>query len=388
MVSETYSRCFCANSTFIDKCIGAMQVAKIKQMERQMDLEEILACPKCGSKLRISTLAWTCRKCGKEWPINMDGIVRLLDSGQFFGSDQEAIVKLLEEMRDMSAEEFFNNIERFEKEYRDFDYDYCLNPARADWTILGDFHDKIVVDLGCAYGAVSQSLTARAKIMIGVDNTLERLEFFSLVAGFRQIKNIVPIYGDVFDLPFKEGVIDIFVCIGLLEYAATFKQGVRPIDIQREFLEHLCRHLSERGEIWIGIENRLNPMYLVGKTHHGDLPFTPLMPRIVANAVHRIFKGEPYKIWTHSQRAYRKLLQTVGFETVEFYYPFPNYQRPRFIVPPKQRKVFRYMSKNPGFGSNSSIRHKMAIRVYKMLEWMGLLGVFAPAFLIRAVKVS
>lgn len=354
--------------------------------ENQTDFERILACPKCGSKLTILQLSWSCRKCGKEWPIDSDRVVRLSDSSEFFGADQEGMRKLLQEMRGMSAEEFFNDIEHLEKAYRDFEYDYCLNPARADWTVLGDFKDKIIVDLGCGYGTVSHPLVARAKIVIGVDNALERAKFFSLVAGFRQIVNIIPIHGNVFDLPLKEGVIDVFVCMGLLEYAGTWKQGVRPIEVQRGFFEHLHRHLSERGEIWIGIENRVNPAYLIGKTHHGDLPFTPLMPRIVANAVSRLFKGEPYKTWTHSQRAYRKLLQTAGFETVEFYYPFPDYHIPRFILPSGQRKVFSYLFKNPGMGIRRSIIDKASIHLFRLLDLMGVLGIFAPAFLIKGVK--
>jgi len=363
-------------------------MGKMNYIENQMILEHILACPRCCSKLRISKLDWSCLKCGKEWPMNGEGVVRLLDSSQFFGADQEGMRRLLEEMRGMSAEVFFNDIERLEKTYLDFEYNYCLDFSRADWTVLGDFKDKVIVDLGCGYGTISHPLAARAKIMIGVDNTLERLTFSSLLAGFRQIKNIVFIHGNAFNLPFKEGVIDAFICVGLLEYAGLWEQGGRPIEVQREFLEHLYRHLSERGEVWIGIENKLNPVYLLGKTDHGDLPFTPLMPRIVANVVSCLFKGEPYKIWTHSQRAYRKLLKTVGFETVEFYYPFPGYKKPRIIVPPEQMKVFGCLLKNPGFGSDSSIGRKAAIQVYRILEQISLLGVFAPEFLIRGVKGS
>lgn len=355
-------------------------------MENQVDFERVLGCPKCGGKLRILKLSWTCRKCAREWPIDSDGVVRLSASNEFFGADQQGMRKLLGEMRGMSAKEFSNETARLEKAYRDFEYDYCLNPARADWTVLGDFKDKVIVDVGCGYGTVSLPLTSRAKTVIGLDRALERVKFFSLVAGLRQITNVIPIHGHVFDLPFREGAIDVFICIGLLEYAGTWRENEKPIEVLKEFLRHLYRYLSEKGEIWIGIENRLNPAYLIGRTRHGDVPFTPLMPRILANGVSYLVKGESYKTCTYSQHGYRKLLQMAGFESVEFYSAFPGYQRPKFIVPSDQKKVFTYLLKNPGVRGRHPIAAKIGIHVYRMLDRKGLLGVFAPAFLIRGVK--
>ena len=359
---------------------------KANPLENRAELEHILACPACRSSVKVSPAEWSCRNCKKEWPIDGDGVVRLSESDQFFGADQQGMRKLLEEMRNMSAEEFFGDMARLEEAYRDFQYDYCLDPARADWTVLEDLQDKIVVDLGCGYGTVSLPVAPRAKMVIGVDHTLERVKFFSLVAGFRGVANITAIHGNVFELPFREEAVDVFVCMGLLEYAGTWKQGARPIEVQKEFLACLYRCLSKNGRIWIGIENRLNPAYLIGKTHHGDIPFTALMPRAVANAVSWLCKGEPYRTWTHGQRGYVKLLQAVGFEGVELYYPFPGYQKPRFIVPSTERRVFSRMVRNPGFGSGGSITHKVGIRLYRTLDRIGLLGVFAPTFLIRGIK--
>jgi len=357
-------------------------------MKNQVNFENILACYRCGSKLRILESGWSCSRCGGKWPIDRDGVVRLSDSSKFFGADQQGMDKLVEEMRGMSAEEFYESIERLEEQYRDFEYDYCLNPSRADWTILGDFKDKVVVDLGCGYGTVSNHLSSRAKSVIGVDVALERIKFFSLVARFRQTTNVMPIHGNVFDLPFREGTIDAFICIGLMEYAGTWKEDVKPSEVQREWLEHLSRYLTEKGEIWIGIENRLDLAYLIGKTHHGDLPFTALMPRILANAVSYLLKGESYRIWTHSLHGYRKLLKLAGFKIDELFYPFPQYQTPRLIVSSGQRKLFNCMLKNPGFGRNASLTVKTGMNIYRILDWMGLLGVFVPAFLIKGVKES
>jgi SAM-dependent methyltransferase len=355
-------------------------------MANQVKFECVLACPRCGGKLEVLELSWSCRQCAKEWPIDSDGIVRLSASNEFFGADQQGMQELIGEIRGMSAEEFSNEIPRLEKKYRDFKYDYCLDPTRADWTVLGDFKDKVVVDLGCGYGTLSLPLASRAKTVIGLDGALERLQFFSLVVALRQIANVTLIHGNVFDLPFREGAIDAFLCMGLLEYSGTWKGNAKPSEVLKEFLRYLHKYLTAKGEIWIGIENRLNPAYLIGRTHHGDVPFTPLMPRILANGVSYLFKSEPYKTWTYSQRGYRRMLRMAGFERVEFYCAFPSYQRPRFLLPSGQKKVFTSLLKNPGIGSYRPITARIGLHVYRILDRMNLLGDFAPAFLIRAMK--
>lgn len=190
--------------------------------------------------------------------------------------------KLLDELRNMSYEQLLSNVQRLEKDYRNFEYNYCLNPTRVDWTILGNFFNKIVVDLGCGYGSVSILLQRRAKFVIAVDSTLKRIKFLSTMAKIKNAKNVLPIHGDVTKLPLMPQSIDRVIMVGLLEYVGGkfwYSDNLSPRLKQIAFLKYIHSLLSDDGEIWIGIENQLSPVHFLDGTYHSELPFTPLLSK-------------------------------------------------------------------------------------------------------------
>mgnify|MGYP001108780037 CR=1 FL=1 len=350
-----------------------------------LDCKNILVCPECGCDLTILESKLLCSCCNREWSVDKDGVIRFLNSGYFFGASREGMNELLAEMRNMSAEQFFDSISQLESKYEDFNYSYCLDSARADWTVLGDFSQKIVVDLGCGYGAISIPLAKRAKVVISIDATLERIKFLSIIARYKGVKNIVPMHADVFKLPFKRESVNSFIMVGLLEWIGTFRQDKSPGELQQEFLKYLRNLLSENGELWIGIENRLNPLYLIGKTHHGDIPFTPLMPRFMANFIHRLFKKGGYRTWTYTKYGYQELLETSGFTDIEFFYPFLGYQLPKFISSSTKPCILASYLGNTII-PQSSLKYTFGSKVLILLGHLRLAGRFAPAFFIKAKK--
>lgn len=344
-----------------------------------MPLNDLFACPQCCCDLQLFTKKWVCPNCKKEWIVDNDGVVHFLADPYFFGADKKKFSELLNEIRKMTYDQFNLSIKRLEEKYRDFSYSYCLDVTRADWTVLGDFYEKTIVDLGCGFGSISLPLARKAKRVISLDATSERLSFLSLLAQLEGIKNIIPIHSDAFNLPLKHGSIDAFVVIGLLEWIGCSKKDVSPEELQKRFLKNLCNLLSNKGEIWIGIENRLNPYYFTGGTSHGDLPFTPLMPRFIADSIYRIVKGDLYRTRTYTKSEYQELLRSVGLREIEFFHTFPHYQRPNFISSHSEKKIISKYLKKANYTGRK-------LKILTLLDRFHLSEVFAPAFLIRAKK--
>jgi SAM-dependent methyltransferase len=350
--------------------------------------KDVIVCSECAGQLIFSKQKLLCPRCNKEWKVDEDGVIRFMgDANYFFGTskEREEMNRFLIEVRNMSPRQFFHSISGFEKKYKFFSYSYCLDPARADWTVLGDFFQKVVVDLGCGYGGIALSLARRAKVVIAIDATLERIKFLSIVARFKNLKNIVSIHANVFDLPLRAKSVDVFIMVGLLEWLGTFSKSKSPFEVQQDFLRYLRNLLAKNGEIWIGIENRLNPLYFIGKTHHGDLPFTPLMPRFMANFIHRMFGKGEYRTWTYTRSEYWDLLRKSGFKDIEFFYSFPHYQSPKFILSSiRPRLLIDYLSSREV--SQTNLKTTLALSLLKLSTYLHMTGVFTPTFFIKAKK--
>lgn len=352
------------------------------------ELSKVLCCPHCNGKINVTDTKWTCLNCRQEWSIDSDGVIRMLYDNYSFSADKEGMYKLLNELRNMSQGQLLTNVHRLEGSYRDFEYNYCLSPARADWTILGDFFNKIVVDLGCGYGSTSIQLQRRAKIVISVDATLERIKFLSIIAKrMKKVENIIPIHGDVTKLPLMPQSIDRIIMVGLLEYAGEFSysSNLSPKQKQIKFLKSLRSLLSDNGEVWVGIENQLSYAHFFGGTYHDEIPYTPLLPKSFANVAHKLIRKQPYRIYLWTKYGYSRLFKEAGFKNIEFYYAFPDYKTPNFIASSDKNEI---ISKYFDTISSNSTKSQIGVTLVKFLDKMKLAGLFFPAFFIKAEKGS
>ncbi len=352
------------------------------------ELNDIFACPKCGGDISFCNRTWHCLDCRSTWDVDEYGVVHFIEQNVFFGADQDGMNELLKEMRNMSADEFFNSTVRLEETYRDFEYRYCLDPSRADWTLLGDFQGKVVADLGCGYGTVSIPVASRARSVISVDACQERLRFLSMVARFKGITNVFPIHGDLLNLPLRRDKVDATILFGVLEYAGTWGNNVeRPETLQTRFLSQLRDYLCVGGELWIGIENRLNPRYFTGATDHGDIPFTPLMPRKIADIFTYALRRTTYRTCTYSRSGYQRLLKRAGYSDIDFYYSFPHYQRPRFIVSSDKGRLLSSYITQTGIASQASrLAYRVGLQGFELMDRFRLCGLLSPAYIISAKR--
>lgn len=357
---------------------------KLNKYRVESNSNELFCCYECGENLQIFDDCWKCLSCKEVWTVDEDGVVLMNENDYFFGADQKSINRLLDEIRTMNLEQLLDSVDQLEKKYSDFEYDYCLNPRRADWTLLGDFHNKVILDVGCGYGTISMQLSKRAKKVIAIDGTLERIKFLSIIKKLMNVQNIIPIHGNITRIPVESESIDSALMIGVLEYAGMFGGNGSPKSLQLQFLRYLFSLLSDVGELWVGIENKLSPSHFLGKTSHGDLPFTPLLPTKLAGIITRMIKGESYRLRLYSEWGYRSLFKQAGFNKIEFYYPFFDYKLPLFIASSRQHNIISHYLEN--FKYAVTWKGRIAISLIAFMDKFNLAGLFAPAFFIKAIK--
>lgn len=89
---------------------------------------------------------------------------------------------------------------------------------------LGDYSDKIIVDLGCGPGNVFANFSEKPKLLIGVDVAVKSLEF-ARKSGY------LPVLADACNLPFKNGFADIVILNAALHHcddmAAVLSEAAR-----------------------------------------------------------------------------------------------------------------------------------------------------------------
>lgn len=104
---------------------------------------------------------------------------------------------------------YFNNSE-WTEEY--LTYCHRDDNFKSRWkAALGDYRDKIVVDLGCGPGNVFANFTEKPKLLIGVDVAEKSLEFAKQY-GY------IPVLADVAKLPFKSSFADIVILNAALHH--------------------------------------------------------------------------------------------------------------------------------------------------------------------------
>ena len=91
---------------------------------------------------------------------------------------------------------------------------YCHRDShfKSRWRqALGDYSDKVVVDLGCGPGNVFANFSEKPKLLIGVDVAKKSLEF-------AKKNGYLPVLADASNLPFRSGFADIVILNAALHH--------------------------------------------------------------------------------------------------------------------------------------------------------------------------
>ncbi len=216
------------------------------------------------------------------------------------------------------------------RKYKEYYIRDLLDYLNHSFDLLLDFKDKEILNIGCGEGTEPIFLAKFGeKRVYALEKNKGRLDILKVHASKLKISNkIIPIAGDFTKCDIKESSFDIITMIGVLEWLPKSN----PYKEQLKYLKKVRASLRKNGKFLLAIENRLCPLYFTGKTNHGDLPFTPLMPRFLANMITKLIKGKPYTTYTYSDSGYKKILKKAGYKKIKIYPVIFSYQEPRFII--------------------------------------------------------
>lgn len=319
-------------------------------------------CPSCKGSLFQLEQKFQCSNCQNVYPINK-GIIDFRGNRQDYyfnpvsGNDMDTIINRIKSS-DNWAEVVRTFIELVGPKSPGSWIDNLTVDGRYGWKIFLDLSkEKSLLDIGCGLGNLVSNIAPHVGKTYAMDLTYKRLQFaekrisifnaddnFSFIAG-----------GDQKYLPFPDHSIDCVTLSGVLEWvgegdSSLYRIGSKsqrlwnmlfkhfgdtnPRNIQIAFLSEIKRVLKKDGQLFVGIENRLNHEYFTGRPdHHSNLKYGSLMPRFIANLYSILINRRPYRTFTYSIPGYKKLFKEAGFDNLEFIGLINGYSFLRKMIP-------------------------------------------------------
>lgn len=304
-------------------------------------------CPECRSPLNINDGGYSCSSCHSGWPIE-HGISKF-SKNEFFWSvfDEETAAGVTE----LAEKGSWNDaIEKYRGTIGDYTVGYIKNLSRADWHILLSLDENsVVVDIGSGWGNIAMNIANRCREYYCGDVNMTNLRLLRCRLRDAGYTNVNPFLYDATDflrLPFEDNSVDAVILNGVLEWMGNVKHHASPDEMQLAALKEIRRVLRPGGQLYIGIENRYSVSTLRGKPLHFELPFIGLLPRWLSNAVTKMVKGEEHRTYVYALHGYKKIINKAGYSGVDFYWPYPSYHDPNYIIPLKPAWVKRHWFKS------------------------------------------
>ena len=355
-------------------------------------------CPKCKESVLTKPDGYLCQNCASFYS-HRDGYIDFIGDVEFYaGEVSQREMKIL--IDDIDSLGYNEAIIRFFK-HNPHLQDYIINIKRADWIChcLGKNNFRCL-DIGSGLGDISELLSYNYQEVYSLEAVRERIEFQKRRYKNSNRLNITIARSNALELPFHNDYFDLVVCNGVLEWIGMMNTNLPPREAQLLFLGEIRRVLSNKGCLYIGIENRFGFPFLLGAKDHSGLPYTSLLPRNVASVVVRKFgysggiygdkskkqkEKRGYYTYTYSMLGYSSLLRQAGFK-FKSYWVFPSYNNP--IISCKindkigLKGFIRYIR-------NTTTRFKFALLILEKLDKsiLALLAsLFMPSFLFFCYK--
>lgn len=198
---------------------------------------------------------------------------------------------------------------------------YHLSPARKNILSWYDFDSKAeLLEVGAGCGALTELFCDRVANVTANELTQKRANI--LKARLSHKTNLSVQVGNIQNMTFKNKF-KYITSIGVLEWIGkSISMDSSGDDPHLNFLVNLKSHLTSDGSLIIAIENRFGLKYWAGcpEDHTGKL-FDSL----------ENYPDPNNRIKTYSKIELSNLLKKAGFNTIYFYYPFPDYKLPNEI---------------------------------------------------------
>ena len=193
---------------------------------------------------------------------------------------------------------------------------YHLSDMRENLLEWYDFKaDALTLEIGSGCGAITGILCQKSKKVTCIDLSLKRSQINA--NKNKKYDNFEILVGNFEDIEIKEKY-DYITLIGVLEYAASYIHARKPFD---EMLKKVKGYLKDDGILIIAIENKNGLKYWAGaREDHTAGYFDSIQNYIDVSMVRTFSKPE-----------ISHLLKCNGFNSLQFYYPVPDYKLPRAV---------------------------------------------------------
>jgi 2-polyprenyl-3-methyl-5-hydroxy-6-metoxy-1,4-benzoquinol methylase len=248
------------------------------------DLEAILRCLSCGSKLESDhTGGYLCSTCKRAYP-NLQGIARFVDPQNYaasFGFQWHRYQKTQLDHDEVRESE------------RHFLAKTALRPE--------DLKGKLVLDVGCGMGRFAEVATRWGARVVGIDLSAAA----EVAAKNLAEREFVAFQADVFALPFAPETFDVIYSVGVLHHTPDCEAAVKTLDnylkpggLLAVWLYSGYNKWYRFSDIWRRYTHKMKPQNL-HRIVKVAVPFfynlnrglkrVPLIGRPVAGAIHHVF---------------------------------------------------------------------------------------------------
>lgn len=247
---------------------------------------------------------------------------------------------------------------------------YHLSPFRRN--ILEWFNFKknaTLLEVGAGCGALTGLFSEKVSQVCAVDLSKKRTEIN--LARNDNKKNVSFVVGNIEDIKFDISF-DYVTLIGVLEYAGKFTKTLDPFS---DFLKKIKSFLNNDGKLILAIENKYGIKYWAGaKEDHTGVVFNSIEDYPNSN-----------EIKTFGKKELINLLRRSGFDSFDFYYPYPDYKFADKIYSddflPSESEIFQ--SYTPNFDQKRYILFDESL-VLKGIIKNGQYPFFSNSFLVVA----
>lgn len=257
----------------------------------------------------------------------------------------------------------------------DWPTEYHFSPVRHNLLRHFDFNPtQKILELGCGCGAITRQIGESGAQTTSVEGSFRRAQCAR--ERSKDLDNVKVYCSNFQDISF-ENEYDYVTLIGVLEYSGIFFSGDNPFE---QCLAIAKSALKKGGKLIIAIENRLGLKYFNGLIEdHVGLPYFGL---------YDLYNRETAT--TFGKQEMSSLLNTSGFNSLKFQYPFPDYKLPTLLVNEEAfenddfdvvelLRPLRARDYGSTFGGN--FQEGM---VWAALNYNGLIQDFSNSFLITA----
>jgi ubiquinone/menaquinone biosynthesis C-methylase UbiE len=353
------------------------------------DLTTFFGCLYCGEALQLIGNRLQCIGCGAQFVID-EGIACFMPKGL---RTDCALTPYFQELYRRAIEIGWEAAIREHTRKHpgpqgvEYTQEHICSEARADFRFLMPVDSSsVVLDVGSGWGNTTTAFARTARYVIALDTSLDNLRFVQLRARQEGLHNVIAAQGDACTMSVQPASCDAALMVGVLEQVAWGRADGSPQCLQKRALQGVHRVLKPGGCLYLAIENRFGfHCFLGAKGRHTNLRFVSLLPYVLAQRYSTLVRQRDYREITYSLPGLRRLLRSVGFDQVDFYFPIPNCQNFRFLVDFENRCASRFVLEQLPTYPRFSRWQYLAGRI--MLSLPLYLGrFFWPSFSVLAVR--